>query len=759
MNSYQTIALDLSRPGAASARVKQFDSARRLELAVTDNGAAYALGGIVNAACCLAKPDGTTVVCPADITDIEKGKLTVDLPEQAVAAAGIVRAELLLYGSGAELVTSFVFQILVYSALHDDRRVESTDEFSILTRALSQAGEIDARLSGKRDKSVKLTRHDFDLSSDAGKLGLANLSDEVRQAMAGSTSINASVEDGAVTTEKYAENSLSYSKLYGNLQHRIEKANIRAFGQILSVEESGTGRVVTTEPIRLHVVALGSPTPRLYKVKAFSQLLIPEGQAAYVDLDQFTSPSVELTAQVTTTTFLSAVTHGDGAFFDDRRVLLLANSSGYLSGLLSENVGRTRRELQANRVFFPIKGLDLVYDVPSRTLSWTGSILLVDPLSPFRRTKLVDGSYTFANNQYQVCYIDLSVLRALPDAQDGAGASIKGGSYSDAEGFRGEPWQLPVFWLHDDGYGPVGGFPQPRVTRGFVRQGLSRGELAVNLTTNALYVYCHAKKEGAFLEYCLFHEAHSATRCDVWRLYRVFDCRQNADGSFTRLNAQPFVNSGEWECAIREQNSADGFVGGGSHGNELLQDAFLLVDGVKRELGSTGQFYCSELRFVEKTTLLRYGTQAELADHFRSYQLTEQGVRLKQSLVWAQPVDVANVYLSMLPVVRTRGEQEVTGEGCYDGEAKTVLCSDPGGMQEASAKRQGTRRVEVWGRQSGVTAAMEIVRCEPALPGASLFISNAEEYNKLYFDFSGSCTARRGERWEIESFFYVGLTE
>lgn len=759
MNLNQPITLDVSRPGVERVQIKQFDSGRSLLVRLFQGGSPYDLTEAVSAACCIRKPDGTTVLCPAQINQQEE-TLSVELSEQAAAAAGEARAELLLYGPDSTLISSFPFSVLVYQTVRDETEIVSASEFSMLTQALSQAGEIDSRLNAKRDKAVKLTANDLDISSDQSKIQLANLSEEVKQAMAGSTPIYASVADGAVTSEKYADNSLLYNKLRDNLQHRIEKSNIRAFGQILSIEANGADRIVTTEPVRLHVVELGSPTPRLYKVKAFDRLLIPEGQAAYVDLDEFTSPSVELEAKVTTVTFLSALTHGDGAFFDDRRVILVANSSGYLSGLLTENVDKTRRELHANQVIFPIQGLDLVYDVPSRTLSWNGSLLLVDPLSPFKRTKITNGSYTFANNQYQVCYVDLSLLRTAVDAEDKTGACIKGGSYTEQGGFSGRPEQLPLFWLHGDGFGPVGGFPQPRVTNGFDGQQLGEGELAVNLTGNALYVYRRVRRKDTYLEFCLFHEVRSADRCDVWRLYRVFDCRRNSDGSFTRLNSLPLVNTGEWECAIREANSADGFVGGGAHGNEMLQAAFLLVDGVRRELDNVGQFTCRTLQFVEQTTLYRYGTTGEeLARHQRTYLFSADELRLFQTVEWAQSVDLGNAYLSMLPIVRTRGEEQVTEEGCYFGEGRVVECSDPSEMEDASTRRKGVHRADVWGRESGVSGGLEVVHRSPDLSGSTLFLSNATEYNKLYYDFSGSRTVKRGEIWKIETVFRLDLAQ
>lgn len=67
---------------------------------------------------------------------------------------------------------------------------------------------IDSVLVAKRNKTDKFTANDFDTSTDTNKIQLKNLSQEVLQAMAGTTSIEATVADGAVTKEKLAQGVL-----------------------------------------------------------------------------------------------------------------------------------------------------------------------------------------------------------------------------------------------------------------------------------------------------------------------------------------------------------------------------------------------------------------------------------------------------------------------------------------------------------------------------------------------------------------------
>jgi lysophospholipase L1-like esterase len=72
------------------------------------------------------------------------------------------------------------------------------------------ASDIQTLSSSVAQKATKgeLTGSDLKTSSDADKLKLINLSDEVKQAMAGTTPINASVAAKGITEEKYARQSI-----------------------------------------------------------------------------------------------------------------------------------------------------------------------------------------------------------------------------------------------------------------------------------------------------------------------------------------------------------------------------------------------------------------------------------------------------------------------------------------------------------------------------------------------------------------------
>ena len=70
----------------------------------------------------------------------------------------------------------------------------------------------------KRDKSVKITKIDMDISANANKLGLENLQDEVIQAISGNAPVNNVIGDNAVVSEKIAEDAINIKHLNNDLK-------------------------------------------------------------------------------------------------------------------------------------------------------------------------------------------------------------------------------------------------------------------------------------------------------------------------------------------------------------------------------------------------------------------------------------------------------------------------------------------------------------------------------------------------------------
>lgn len=73
-------------------------------------------------------------------------------------------------------------------------------------------------LALKRDKATLITTADIDKSSDANKIHLLDLAEEVQSAMAGTAPVISTVADGSLTETKYADNSITSAKKSDNSQ-------------------------------------------------------------------------------------------------------------------------------------------------------------------------------------------------------------------------------------------------------------------------------------------------------------------------------------------------------------------------------------------------------------------------------------------------------------------------------------------------------------------------------------------------------------
>lgn len=153
------------------------------------------------------KPDGTEIFNSCRVVDAKKGVVEVHLSEQVSAADGVVDANIQVYGDDKSLLSTQQFHIYVAKGF-SNRNVESSNEFGGLVDALGKVQEIDNRFDQKRDKSTKLTSSDLDTSSDANKLTMNHLSDEVRKAMTGEAQVSPIIPAKSITTEKYADKSI-----------------------------------------------------------------------------------------------------------------------------------------------------------------------------------------------------------------------------------------------------------------------------------------------------------------------------------------------------------------------------------------------------------------------------------------------------------------------------------------------------------------------------------------------------------------------
>ncbi|PLR99656.1 metallophosphoesterase family protein [Bacillus sp. T33-2] len=170
----------------------------------------------------------------------------------------------------------------------------------------------DNQLSTKREKSVKIPGTELDTSADANKIKMINLSDEVRQAMAGTTPINGSVADGGITLEKLANQAVGLQKL------RFAHYDMALTTQDISIS-SDTNAVMT-------VTMTDKSTYKNYlyyyektgQYKASHQINV---EIASYTLNRWQSLVWDLTTNM-------IQIYDDGTIRPDQSILLVTNSNG-----------------------------------------------------------------------------------------------------------------------------------------------------------------------------------------------------------------------------------------------------------------------------------------------------------------------------------------------------------------------------------------------------------------------------------------------
>lgn len=140
-----TITTDITVPTSGETTylrvfAKQHDAASRfLRVRLTDgdgNGITVNGDGI-DVVIRATKPDKTQILDECTID--QQGRIIAPLSEQFLACAGVVKTDIAIYSNNEELLSSSAFDVEVVKCAYDEDAVISTNEFSALTAALSQA--------------------------------------------------------------------------------------------------------------------------------------------------------------------------------------------------------------------------------------------------------------------------------------------------------------------------------------------------------------------------------------------------------------------------------------------------------------------------------------------------------------------------------------------------------------------------------------------------------------------------------------------
>lgn len=278
------------------------------------------------------------------------------------------------------------------------------------------------------------------------------------------------------------------------------------------------------------------------------------------------------------------------------------------------------------------------------------------------------------------------------------------------------------------------------------------------IKANAQKINIYVKSENSavwsnhFIEYELERNEDPSKRMDVWRLVNLYDVipsKESEPLAFSReFNGESIVTSGEWECAIIEDGAND-FMGG-YHGYEELESYALIIDGERvTDFDSFELIIAKELIFKQESSLISQLTGDTAASHVKEFSFTSEGLDLKQTVGWLDEIEVKSAYLTMFPIKRTLSklpEIQVTDEA----QRESTNTYEYIATKDFSIKRTKDEKVFITGDDSGFYGNITLRR-NINLPNYSVFVSNASQYNKVYFDFSGKHKTVKGESWETNS--------
>lgn len=235
------------------------------------------------------------------------------------------------------------------------------------------------------------------------------------------------------------------------------------------------------------------------------------------------------------------------------------------------------------------------------------------------------------------------------------------------------------------------------------------------------------------------------------------------ESDITLTDVRSITTNGVWEfAAIAAANSAaTGDHSGGSHGDEVLQQASFIIDGIIYAQDSViaSATRAKEIIFIQKSTIYIEATTTVLCYRECKWIFKRGEHRLVQRITFPAAHLLNTAWLALCPVLR-KANQDNTGEQITDKELRSsdgiiVDVSEPGFAQRnISVKTRDS--ITLSGTTSG--ASVELYINNIVAPNPQAFVQNTAVYNKVYvsgFPINSTYTTAVNEIWEIDVTFKV----
>lgn len=153
---YNYLTIDLDRKIYNTLNAIQSDSkSRYILVSLVSNNLAYDLTG-TSVKIYGIKKDKTIFFNSATIIDTKNGQFEIELTNQALATTGYLKIQILVTGANQERLTTSHFFINVNETIVNDTAIESTNEFTALTNALSEVQNIDNKFTKVDEQFISI---------------------------------------------------------------------------------------------------------------------------------------------------------------------------------------------------------------------------------------------------------------------------------------------------------------------------------------------------------------------------------------------------------------------------------------------------------------------------------------------------------------------------------------------------------------------------------------------------------------------------
>lgn len=224
--------------------VKQYDQfTRYLIVSLFNSGERYTIGTGVTARFQMTKPDGTTVINDALITN---NTVMVELTAQALAAEGVAVAEIALYQS-SEVLSSQTFHIKIVKAAYDEGALTSSDEYGALVTVINAASAA-VTAANSAAASATAAAEGVDEAKTAANTAATAANNAAGQAEAATASANSAATAAETATDNAESATSAANAATTAANNAASAANTAAAGAAhvdISAEQTATGATIT----------------------------------------------------------------------------------------------------------------------------------------------------------------------------------------------------------------------------------------------------------------------------------------------------------------------------------------------------------------------------------------------------------------------------------------------------------------------------------------------------------------------------------